>query len=317
MEPAHFASYEIPEKLKRWRQLEKEAEKEGRYLGNDIGVFLTRDDIRYTSTPPDVIPFASAGVDGIHYGFVTDFGRVQNLADAYIAAIFPMDFGCEIQLLAKNLDDFLAMLCTDDSLLYNSFPYLDRLASYLETKGEPSWDKEALRAREHFQSVMGVQVISDLVGYIGNLRSERVKSSVLPTLNGMGVVPLSVDADPEAVRAVVSPFPYQLSKEMDWRELYPEIKSFFSQASVEARLAFLRDAQTIQWLDEREPLEWAVRQLRDMGFPAEAGRLMDGYMTAYGHCGISEGSDRTISVTETISVLWWSDSADDESPDSK
>ncbi len=44
-----------------------------------IGFRPSLQDDSYSITPPDLIPFANTGGDGIHFGFLTDFGSVSTL----------------------------------------------------------------------------------------------------------------------------------------------------------------------------------------------------------------------------------------------
>ena len=66
----------------------------------------------YYCTPKDAVILGSAGVDGIHYCTIPEFGEV-------IFAVNPMDFGDCVHPIAKNFEDLLRLLlsCVDMFML--------------------------------------------------------------------------------------------------------------------------------------------------------------------------------------------------------
>src|SRR4051812_6794650 len=91
----NYGKYSIPKSLDKLITLEKQLNHEGVLnYGGLLGYYFSYEgiDSRYLNTPLDLISFARPGVDGIHYGFLTDFGQVKNLETAYIVRVSPMDF---------------------------------------------------------------------------------------------------------------------------------------------------------------------------------------------------------------------------------
>lgn len=293
----YYGRYEVPAKIKQLYKLEMELVADGLSLDFQMGIIMTKGEIRYMSTPPDVIPFATAGVDGIHFGFVTDFGTASDLEDAYITAVFPMDFGSEIQLVARNLDDFLAMVYTDNSILYNPFSELEHFAHYLQNREVHPLDEEVLRTRERYRNFFGITPIADMVQYLADLRKQRTDNCVIHTLNQLGVT--RYGPGPRSVP--ISPFP--LTKDSRWDEIKHAVHSYFSMAPMEAKLAFLRDAQTTNLLDDRDARNWAKNQLISYGLEEEASRLESSYF-------VDESLYSAPPPAAEVSILYWSDSID-------
>lgn len=87
-------------------EFEKELEANRHSLSFDLGLIMEQGRApRYMATPPDVIPFAHAGVDGIHYGFLTDFGLEKDLSQAPIVCVSPVDW-TGVWVVARHLQDF-------------------------------------------------------------------------------------------------------------------------------------------------------------------------------------------------------------------
>lgn len=100
-----YGSYEIPDEIYKLYELEKEL--------NDIDLSLDMIGFRpsihddsYSITPPDLIPFANTGGDGIHFGFLTDFGSVPALTEAPIVCVSPTN-DPPIRYMANNIKEFL------------------------------------------------------------------------------------------------------------------------------------------------------------------------------------------------------------------
>ena len=79
---SNYGKYSIPKMLDRVIQFQNQLNKEGLLKHGDLlGLYFKYDDLdsRYLNTPLDVISFAWPGADGIHFGFLTDFGQVKDL----------------------------------------------------------------------------------------------------------------------------------------------------------------------------------------------------------------------------------------------
>jgi hypothetical protein len=81
----------------------------------------------------DVISFARPGMDGIHYGFLTDFGSIDDLENASIVRVSPMDFDDPVKIVARNIHDSLRILgyssveLMDTSTNENEYKRLEKL----------------------------------------------------------------------------------------------------------------------------------------------------------------------------------------------
>ncbi len=110
----NYGKYGIPDTLKLIIDLQNDLNKAG-FLpyGDLLGYYFSLEGLksRYLNTPLDVIAFARPGVDGIHYGFLTDFGSVKDLETAYIVRVSPMDFDDPVKIVSRNLLDFMRILC--------------------------------------------------------------------------------------------------------------------------------------------------------------------------------------------------------------
>lgn len=105
-----YGKYDVLETINRLFQLQKELDAEGLTLGL-IGLRITDDTFSYYITPPDLIPFASTGGDGIHFGFLTDFGAVKDLENAPIVCVTPTN-DPRIRYLSRDIREFLRMVIT-------------------------------------------------------------------------------------------------------------------------------------------------------------------------------------------------------------
>lgn len=109
----NYGKYSIPKTLKKIIDLQNQLVNEGLLeYGDLLGYYFSYEgpDSRYLNTPLDVISFARPGVDGIHFGFLTDFGQVEDLENAYIVRVSPMDFDGPVKIVARNIQDFLRII---------------------------------------------------------------------------------------------------------------------------------------------------------------------------------------------------------------
>ncbi len=79
-----------------------------------IGFFLS-ESLPYSSSPIDIIPFASTGGDGCYFAFLTDFGYHQDLETAPIVFISPSDFDVKFphfgnKIFAENIVHFIKLM---------------------------------------------------------------------------------------------------------------------------------------------------------------------------------------------------------------
>lgn len=125
--------YEVPVTVCLLFEVEKELQHTyGRSLWESMGLsFLTRyeqvlEDQSYWCTPLDAVIFARTGSNGDHFVFLTGEGEIENLEEAPIAFIQPMDFDKPIKLIARNIREFLSMYITIKELyVFERFSYFD------------------------------------------------------------------------------------------------------------------------------------------------------------------------------------------------
>ncbi len=254
---------------------------------------LDTEDQGYYVTPCDVITFASNGSDGIHFGFLTDFGTVTDLEEAYVVYVSPMDFGSAVFLAARNLKEFMNLLFTmKDTMEIANFLSIEMMDEseknveyeedeedeedeYEEDEYEEEDedieiydDEELIQEREYvlgkLKESLNCSVIEDVNSYYKNLFDERKKQIAIHTKDRIGVIPMS--------NQPIIAEKYEVEKDM-----YIEIKdlqAYFRKAPIENKLAFVRDAQCLGIiLDERDVREFIVTDLRQLGFKLEADLL--------------------------------------------
>lgn len=90
-----------------------------------VGLEQSDTDVTYFCTPRNADIIGWAGVDGIHYCTIPDFGDM-------IFAVSPMNFGDYVHPIARNLEDLLRLLlsCTDMAVLEQCY----------------AWDEEQFKA---------------------------------------------------------------------------------------------------------------------------------------------------------------------------
>jgi hypothetical protein len=109
-----------------------------------IGLFL-HDPPRnagYRSTPLNSLTFASIGVDGIHFGSVTDANTVEPMAPVVLT--IPMAFEAPNFIVGKSLYDFLCFGCRHGySNLGNLHLQREATFDFYQNPPEPFFDERA------------------------------------------------------------------------------------------------------------------------------------------------------------------------------
>ncbi|MCI1590235.1 hypothetical protein [Heyndrickxia oleronia] len=272
---SHLGKYEqMPLTFEKLKKLEVVLEKEGYSLDEDLGLILQSDYYSYSVTPYDVITFASIGCDGIHFGLLTDFGTVSDLENAFVVCISPMDFGSHIKIVARNIREFVSLICTmKDTGAISNFNHMKEEEEYLNLlkqikKEEPENKEFVERANyvvEKIISTIRCEIIDDVYQYVERMiRTERKQQTILPTLDGLGVVAMENVFRSHSI--------YKLEEDMNIN--LNEVKNFFNTASTESKLAFIRDAQFTNLIsDEIELKELVINEMIKLGLNDEVGRL--------------------------------------------
>lgn len=256
------AKYAVPGILKQLEAFDELIRQEtGNTLDDYMGIQFQYDeaerepDFAYSCDPVDSILMASTGWDGLHFSFLTDFGAVKDLDNAPIVFVEPIGYGHHVSLVAANIKDFLRMFITTKSIL-SLKPEDD---SYKNDAISQDHEYIAGRLAEYFR----LSPFEDPVAYRREFLERREQAVVLPTRNGVGVV--QVSSDPAHVSLEVDG-----DGDVELEEL--KIKAFFSEASIESRLACIRDLQEVTdlWY---ELAVFLMEELRGNGFVEEGKRM--------------------------------------------
>ncbi|MGG0412245.1 hypothetical protein [Peribacillus simplex] len=270
---SHLGKYlKMPPTFEKLQKLEEVIEKEG-YSLCDLDLCLQLDFPHYEMTPYDVIPFANIGCDGIHYGFLTDFGTVSDLENAFIVCISPMDdFDAHIKIVSRNIREFVSLVCTMKGATeisnFNLIKEEERYIALLkELKKEENMEyvEQANYVVEKIRYTIGCEIIENVYQYVEKeIMTAREKQTMLSTLDGLGIVSLDSMNRKHSI--------YKLKKDMEIN--LEDMKSFFNSATTESKLAFIRDAQfTCLISDEIQLKELVINELINLGLNEEAERL--------------------------------------------
>lgn len=272
---SNFGKYNVPHTLQRLTDLQDAlGDPELFLLG--FNFYLSLENSRYFNTPSDVIVFGYIGVDGIHYGFLTDYGSVTDLDEAPIVCICPMDFDRPTRIIAKNLCEFLSVNLTDSELFYNQF---DSEENYLTIRDQ--WDTEAANSEfqvsENEKLVRGrvtkflmenlqIPTIRNPYHYVQNIELERQRTVSVQTQDGLGVTTPQLQSEKH--------IPFPISK--DTAPNLELLQEYLYSAPVASRLALFRDIQFNYVLQDNQELQKIVIDaMINMGLIDEANRLSE------------------------------------------
>jgi hypothetical protein len=265
----NYGKYQVPETLKRVISLQEGLKDEGvlKY-GDLLGLYFGLESLesRYLNTPLDVISFARPGMDGIHYAFLTDFGSIDDLENAYIVRVSPMDFDDSVKIVARNIHDFLRILgyssveLMDTSTNENEYKKLEKLYPDYFNNQIQTEDPEKKAFIDAFQ----IDPIDNIFGYYHNLKNQRERETVVSTPDGIGVV-YHQDENENHQKVELK---RQQTIHVD------DIEPFFKQATVISKLAFLRDVQSKGIIYDNERLKRFLKeQLIMLNLKDEAARI--------------------------------------------
>jgi len=270
---AQYGKYAIPPTLQQLLQISNELEDlEVFYSG--LGFYVTIEPFRYFNTPCDVIVFGNTGMDGIHYGFLTDYGQVDSLEEATIVCVSPMDFDAPVRIAAANIRDFLSIDRADSALFYNHFSsevhYLDTKRRWEEEEANSPYQKseEKLQQQAAVRSLVKERIsLTDILQpyvYIQDVTQQRQERITIPTQDRLGVTePLIVSLDTPIMHV-------HKDENLDLDEL-----AHYLQASPRpVQLALIRDIQMNFVLEEWPDLQkLVVSRLHALGQSDEARRI--------------------------------------------
>ncbi|HZG88198.1 hypothetical protein [Paenibacillus sp.] len=266
---ANYGKYAVPSMLTQLVELQSQMKHPHGHL---LHLYFGLDDVtsRYFMTPVDGIGFARPGADGIHYCFLTDFGVAASLEDAYIVRVSPMDFGDPVRIVARNLKEFLRLLCFRPVAADLLDTRVSREQYERWNEEYPGWEgtrddisREA--ARRVIERFSLEPVGDDLYSYYQELGRERAAAVVAATKDSIGVVPVRQGATADEAGG-----PLEAGDHVDWAE----VRERFPRLSMERRLAWIRDMQSLgAFYNHDEGRAWTQAQLAEAGFADEAVRI--------------------------------------------
>ncbi|MEH7402421.1 hypothetical protein V7148_15670 [Gottfriedia acidiceleris] len=267
----NYGKYEIPKTLVNVINLQNQLDRESGSLG---GLYFSYENIdtRYLNTPLDVIQFARTGSDGVHFGFLTDFGQVGDLEDAYIVRVSPMDSDDPVQIVAKNLNDFLRLICyapgavevVDVTTNKDTFQKIPEIKATQTIEGYEAAERKVL------QQKFSLEPFKSLEDYLIGVKNERENQIVLPTEDSLGILNKLVTKTEETKNQNLFKFEENIILTLDT----DEVVHFFETSSLEAKLVFLREAQSkALFYDDEEVKNYLSKQLRLMHLDDEAVRI--------------------------------------------
>ncbi|MCI3919177.1 hypothetical protein MO973_02885 [Paenibacillus sp. TRM 82003] len=269
----NFGKYVVPPTLQKLIDIQKDMGDTGHfYLGFDF--FLSLEDFRYFNTPADVVVFGNIGVDGVHYGFLTDFGSVSDLEEATVVCVSPMDFDRPTRIVAKNLREFLRVNLTDSELFYNTFEseedYLNARKQWVEENAnspyQPTEEDKRIRKEMHGWLIVNISlpIIKNSYHYVQDVERERVKTITIPTQDGLGVRTPLLEGE-EHVAFLVEKY-----TDPDLNSL----REYLRSAPTASKHALFRDIQLNYVLQEQIELRNAViEEMSNLGLVDEVKRL--------------------------------------------
>ena len=221
---------------------------------------------RYSICPIDAIPFASTGNNGIHFAFLTDFGKNKDLNNAPIICIAP-SYDPPINLVANNLKQFLSIVTT----IENATLLADRYKSENEFESRRTEWFEGFRSESHIanerknlanlmKNKFSLNHIDNVMGHLDDIRKSRKSLMDEESMDGLGI--RKINNEP------ILKFEY--SKNVD------TLKSFLTQANKNSRLMVYRNSYFAYIL--AEGYDYEIKQilkefLQKDGYIDEAERL--------------------------------------------
>ena len=150
------------------------------------------DDTYYTVTPVDAITFCRTGGDGCHFAFLTDFGAQNDLENAPIVFVSPMDWDDYVKLVARNLRDFLGLVCYYGygEVFRENLENPEKLEALRENVLEhDTFTPERARLYETLYRDFNVPKFDkeSASRYLNGIQQQRREKAPIPTLDGLGI----------------------------------------------------------------------------------------------------------------------------------
>lgn len=139
-----------------------------------IGLEQSDTDVTYSCTPRDARVIGWAGVDGIHYCTIPEFGEM-------IFAVSPMNFGDCVHPIARNFEDLLGLLlfCGDMAALEQCYAWdEEQFRAFLTDCPVTEQQKAVL---DVVQKEFGIEPMENAFAYVKQLQKEFDLSKILYT----------------------------------------------------------------------------------------------------------------------------------------
>ncbi|URJ61670.3 hypothetical protein MF622_001423 [Paenibacillus polymyxa] len=114
-----------------------------------------------------------------------------------------------------------------------------------------------------------------MAAYIDSLRAERKHNEAAPTLNGLGIQVSSSAKHSSSMESTL----LTVTEPFLWEQQGEAVRELFYNGSREARLAFIRDAQTRHLFTHSALRAFVAGQLKLMGLSEAATYLEESYYT--------------------------------------
>ena len=192
-EKINYGKYSPPDIINDLYTLDDQLQEEGLSLWEEIGFYGGYYQSEYGNTPWDVITFGWTGGDGVHYGFLTEFGAVTDLNEAPIVMVSPMGGDEAGEVIANNIREFLSIIAFDESLVYYSFENKEEFLAHKRQEEQSEWapteEQKASRRRimTRLIETLNLPAIDHPYAYLGRVKAAREKRAVVATPDGLGV----------------------------------------------------------------------------------------------------------------------------------
>ncbi len=187
---------------------------------------------RYSICPIDAIPFASTGNNGIHFAFLTDFGRNKNLNEAPIICIAP-SYDPPVNIVAQNIFEFLCLITTIENatLLADRYQNQEEFSQRIQEWFEGfRTDQEVAESRNKlankFIKQFNLRSIENIIEYTNNIRKDRLSKTDFDSMDGLGIY--KINDEPITI--------------FDYSKKPEEVFKFLNNSNKNSRLLFYRNS---------------------------------------------------------------------------
>jgi hypothetical protein len=224
------------------------------------------DDFRYSICPIDAIPFASTGNNGIHFAFLTDFGRNKNLNEAPIICVAP-SYDPPVNIVAQNIFEFLCIITTIENatLLADRYQNQEEFSQRINEWFEGfRLEKEVAEKRNKLANNLKVKFnlesIENIIEYTNEIRKDRLLKTDFDSMDGLGIY--KINDEPIKI--------------FDYSKKPEEVFKFLNNSNKNSRLLFYRNSYFTYILSKGYDAvikTLIIQSLENDGYIEEAKRL--------------------------------------------